>query len=53
MIIPTLCNNSFLYTVHRHKDRFMLELEKRKAFRLTIAIFTCVVVIVLAWILRP
>lgn len=53
MIIPTMTTSGYLYTVNKYRQRWLLELEKRKAARYLIAIFTCVVIIVMAWLVRP
>ncbi len=52
-MIPTLTSDGFLHKVNRHRQRFLTELERRKAFRYCIAIFTCIAIIVMAYIVRP
>ncbi len=52
-MIETMTTSGFLFTVNKYRGRFMLQLEKRKAYRLTIAIFTAITIIVICWIARP
>ncbi len=52
-MIPTLTSDGFLHKVNRHRQRFLTELERRKAFRYCIAVFTCIAIIVMAYIVRP
>lgn len=51
-MIPTL-SKGFLYQVNKHRQRWLTELERRRAARYFIAAFTVATVIVLAWIMRP
>ncbi len=51
MIIPTL--STYLYEINRNRQHLQDVLDKRKAFRYVIAIFTCIAVITFAVIIRP
>lgn len=52
MKLPTL-GTGYLYEVSRNRDRWLLAMQKRKAFRLTLAIFTALSIGIIAWIVRP
>ncbi len=52
MIIPTLSNNGYLYAVNRHRQRWLTEMERRKAFMLMVALFAVITIGVLAYILQ-
>jgi len=51
-MIPTL-SKGFLYQVNKHRQRWLTELERRRAARYFIAVCTVVTIIVIAWIVRP
>ncbi len=52
MIIETLTNTGILYRVHRDKAYLQYKMDKRRAFVLTLAIFSVVAMGVVAWILQ-
>ncbi len=49
-MIPTM--SSYLFILNRDRYYYELKLQKRKAFILTLLLFTVVAVGVMAWILR-
>ncbi len=51
-MIHTIVSNGHLYRVNRDRQAMQDKLDKRKAFILTLLLFTVVAVGVMAWILR-
>ncbi len=51
-MIHTISSSGDLYRVHRDKAYLQYKIEKRRAFVLTLSIFTVVAVGVVAWILQ-
>ncbi len=51
-MIHTICSSGDLYCVHRDRAYLQYKMDKRRAFVLTLAIFTVVAIGVIAYIIQ-
>ncbi len=52
-MIQPLLGQGTLYHINRNRDRWLMEMERRKAFYYVCAITVSVAVIVMSWIVKP
>jgi len=50
-MIETLCSNSYLYKVNRHRQQYLLAIEKRRAFLYCVGIAVCVTIATLIFVI--
>ncbi len=51
-MIPTL-GNGFLYSVNKHRQRWLTELERTRVRRYVAAAITLIAIVTVAYLLRP